>query len=219
MGSSLYAVTVEITPLSQTLCESIKSRCSGQVGSLLELLTGKLSKNVIEIVADHKEGLFPKPKEMSFDCSCPDWAGMCKHVAAVLYGIGSRLDEQPELLFTLRNVDAAQLINTKVALSVSQTTEKVEDDMLESIFGIDLEDSIKPVKAKSKTKTKQKKSYDFDKITGKQLKEIREKKKMTVLQFATSLNVTSASVYRWETKDGPLNLRVRVKDCLKAFLV
>jgi len=73
MGSSLYAVTVEITPLSQTLCESIKSRCSGQVGSLLELLTGKLSKNVMEIVADHKEGLFPKPKEMSFDCSCPLW--------------------------------------------------------------------------------------------------------------------------------------------------
>ena len=62
------------------------------------------------IVTNQATGLFPSPSEIEMDCSCPDWAGMCKHVAATLYGIGARLDLQPDLLFVLRKVDHLDLV-------------------------------------------------------------------------------------------------------------
>ena len=67
-----------------------------------------------------KDGLFPTPKEISFSCSCPDWALMCKHVAAVLYGVGVRLDEQPLLFFELRGIDAGRFIDVTLANRVEQ---------------------------------------------------------------------------------------------------
>ena len=59
----------------------------------------------MERVCLRDKGLFPSPKDIKLSCSCPDWADMCKHVAAVLYGVGARLDASPELLFTLRGLD------------------------------------------------------------------------------------------------------------------
>ncbi|MDD4391852.1 MAG: SWIM zinc finger family protein [Desulfobacterales bacterium] len=109
-GSSLYNVSISIQKLKPAIWESIQKQCAGQIGSMLELLQGKLSDQVMGVVTDRKTGLFPQPGEIQFDCSCPDWAVMCKHVAAVLYGVGSRLDSQPELLFLLRGVDAQELI-------------------------------------------------------------------------------------------------------------
>ncbi|MFZ5833526.1 MAG: hypothetical protein ACOY3P_25855, partial [Planctomycetota bacterium] len=109
-GSELYTVSVSIKTLPAKKWAEVKSRCSGQIGSLIELLQGRLSDHVMQVVTDRREGLFPLPGEMSFKCSCPDWAQMCKHVAAVLYGVGSRLDNQPQLLFTLRGVNHEELI-------------------------------------------------------------------------------------------------------------
>src|SRR5205807_8935386 len=99
MGSSLYKVDVKVEPLPAATWSAVKKKCAGQIGSLVELLQGKLSQSVMEVVTAPGTGLFPKPKEIKLDCSCPDYADMCKHVAAVLYGIGARLDTQPELLF------------------------------------------------------------------------------------------------------------------------
>jgi uncharacterized Zn finger protein len=59
----------------------------------VELLQGKLSNAVMERTCKPATGHFPVPKEIRFNCSCPDWASMCKHVAAVLYGVGARLDQ------------------------------------------------------------------------------------------------------------------------------
>ena len=109
-GSELYDVKVTIKTLPAARWTALKRRCSGQIGSLLELLQGRLSDHVMETVTHREEGLFPLPGEMSFTCSCPDWASMCKHVAAVLYGVGARLDNKPELLFALRGVDHEELI-------------------------------------------------------------------------------------------------------------
>ena len=111
-GSELYNVTVKIKTLPQKKWNELKKRCTGQIGSLLELLSGQLSESIMQVVTDRKEGLFPLPGEISFDCDCPDWASMCKHVAAVLYGVGSRFDHRPELLFELRGVDVEELIET-----------------------------------------------------------------------------------------------------------
>jgi uncharacterized Zn finger protein len=110
MGSSLYRVEVSISAVPARQWQGIARDCAQSIDSLVELLQGQLSTSVMERITRPGTGLFPTPKEISFSCSCPDWAAMCKHVAATLYGVGARLDAQPELLFILRSVDAQELI-------------------------------------------------------------------------------------------------------------
>lgn len=107
-GSAMYEVKVTVGPVPPTRWKAICRDCAG--ASLIELLQGRFSKGVMTRLCHEKTGLFPSPTDIRFTCSCPDWASMCKHVAAVLYGIGARLDQHPELLFTLRQVDQQGLI-------------------------------------------------------------------------------------------------------------
>lgn len=156
MGSSLYSVSVRIDKLSPAQWKSVCSDCSSSVASLIELLQGKLSTSVMERVSAPKTGLFPSPKEMHFECSCPDWAGMCKHVAAALYGAGARLDQQPELLFSLRHVDAKDLVQQVSTLKtkVSHTQAKkilVENDLAD-VFGLNMGAAVVAGQAKPKAK-------------------------------------------------------------------
>ena len=109
-GSEIYQVAVKVTPVSKNRWHSICADCAGAIDSLVELLQGRFSKGVMERLCQQGSGLFPSPKEITLSCSCPDWASVCKHVAAVLYGIGARLDQQPELLFKLHRVDEKELI-------------------------------------------------------------------------------------------------------------
>jgi len=111
-GSSIYRIGVQVTALPKNRWTAVCKDCAGAIDSLVELLQGRFSKGVMERICDAKTGMFPAPSEISFKCSCPDWASMCKHVAAVLYGIGARLDEKPDLLFALRGVNHQELIAT-----------------------------------------------------------------------------------------------------------
>jgi uncharacterized Zn finger protein len=143
-GSELYNLRIRIKTLPKKKWTAIKGRCAGQVASLLELLQGKLSDHVMGVVTDRKDGLFPSPREISLNCSCPDWAVMCKHVAAVLYGVGARLDRQPELLFKLRGVDHEELIAADAEAAVSAATsrgksKRLSGGELSDVFGIDLD--------------------------------------------------------------------------------
>jgi len=142
-GSTLYDVTITITDLARECWTGIQSKCAGQIGSMIELLQGKLSTQVMEVITRPGEGLFPKPLEIKLRCSCPDGAYMCKHVAAVLYAVGARLDRQPELLFTLRQVDHLELLSRAGdfgAMTASGGDEKtISDDALADVFGIELE--------------------------------------------------------------------------------
>src|SRR5437899_2424429 len=122
-GSEIYAVAVKVAPVAKVRWQSICKDCAGAIDSLIELLQGRFSKGVMERVCRQKTGLFPSPDEIKLSCSCPDWAGMCKHVAAVLYGIGARVDQQPELLFRLHEVDEKELIaKAGKALPLARTT-------------------------------------------------------------------------------------------------
>lgn len=145
-GSSLYKVSVRIKTLPNKTWAAIKKKCAGQIGSMLELLQGKFSDQVMAIVTDPGTGLFPHEKEIEYNCSCPDWAHMCKHVAAVFYGIGNRLDHEPELLFTLRGVDPQELVSAELALPIAQGAQEgvIGDDALSGIFGIDLDTDTPP---------------------------------------------------------------------------
>jgi uncharacterized Zn finger protein len=162
-GSELYRVAVTIRPLERPAWTAIARECSGKIDSVIELLAGRLSRGVMEIVSKKGSGLFPSPREIVLSCSCPDRAGLCKHVAAALYGVGARLDAQPELLFTLRKVDATDLVegvDAGAALATKATQERVLSGRdLSSVFGIDLagdEDVVAPTTPKPGPKRKQK---------------------------------------------------------------
>src|SRR3954464_11534548 len=153
-GSSLYKVKIAIAPVTAARWKAICRDCAGTVDSLVELLQGRLSKSVMDRVCRTGDGLFPAPHEIKLSCSCPDWADMCKHVAAVMYGIGARLDEKPELLFTLRAVDENELIakaskSLPFAGTMPTTARVIQDDDISALFGIDVGDE----KAVADTKT------------------------------------------------------------------
>jgi uncharacterized Zn finger protein len=140
-GSELYDTSIHIQPLPKKQWQQIVKAGAGQVGSMLDLLAGKLGDGLMTLLTDPKDGLFPKPKEIRFDCSCPDHADMCKHVSAVLYGVGVLLDTKPELLFTLRGVDQAELLSHASSAAITDLSANTGDLAgvdLSAIFGIDL---------------------------------------------------------------------------------
>ena len=146
-GSELYEITLKIAPVGKQRWKSICKDCAGAIDSLVELLQGRFSKGVMERICRQSQGLFPSPAEIKLSCSCPDWAGMCKHVAAVLYGVGARFDNQPELLFRLREVDEKELIvKAGKALPLSRQAPAAQkvlgDEDLSDIFGLDMAQSI-----------------------------------------------------------------------------
>lgn len=112
-----YKVEIRISPLSEERCQKIINRCSTKIENLESLLKGDFPKELKELFMD-TDGLFPAPCEIGFSCSCPDWALMCKHVAAALYGVGVRLDENPLLFFQLRGIDVERFIDVTLANKV-----------------------------------------------------------------------------------------------------
>ncbi|MEN8168342.1 MAG: helix-turn-helix domain-containing protein [Pseudomonadota bacterium] len=153
-GSELYHINIRITPLSANKWKKIRKQCAGQIGSMLELLQGRLSNHVMQIVSDRNQGLFPNPSEIKLSCDCPDWAEMCKHVAAVLYGIGARLDHQPELLFLLRNVDHEELITAELELQTATSGKgkrrRLARQDLSEVFGVEIEEPPEPGRGSKK---------------------------------------------------------------------
>jgi uncharacterized Zn finger protein len=148
-GSSLYDIKITIDTLPRKTWNKVKSRSAGQIGSLLELLQGRLSDEVMGVVTDSSSGLFPLSKEIHLSCSCPDWAVMCKHVAAALYGVGARLDQQPNLIFLLRGVKHEELIDADAENALNRATRRggrrpvIASGDLGEVFGIDLETGSK----------------------------------------------------------------------------
>jgi uncharacterized Zn finger protein len=141
-GSEIYEVEISVTPLAARSWRALCTECAGGIDSLVELLQGQFSKGVMEVLCRARGGMFPDPRQISMSCSCPDWATMCKHVAAVLYGVGVRLDAQPELLFTLRKVDHAELISSSArgieAAAAGATHDALAGQDLGELFGIEL---------------------------------------------------------------------------------
>ncbi len=145
-GSDLYRISVTIKPLPRPRWLAVVKACAGKIDSLVELLQGRLSRGVMEVLIRPHTGLFPAPGDISFGCSCPDWAAMCKHVAATFYGVGARLDQAPELFFRLRRVDQAELLTeagngTALAASQKGKRKQIAESALADVFGIEIDAS------------------------------------------------------------------------------
>jgi len=157
-GSSVYNVRIEIAEMAPARWGQLCRQCSGSVASAVELLQGKLDRAVMSQMSSRQSGLFPEMREVRMSCSCPDSATLCKHVAAVLYGVGARLDGSPQLLFQLRGVDIGDLVSA--AVSGDAITEgkrsgrrKLNADAIGAVFDIDLGVDAAPASAGKAAKT------------------------------------------------------------------
>ena len=249
-GGSLYHVAVRIRRLKKPTWKAIRSACAGQIGSGLELLQGRLSDHVMDVVTHREAGLFPQPGEIKLACDCPDWATMCKHAAAVLYGVGSRLDDSPELLFRLRGVDETELIADGLTPPrETATADTLAGEDLGSIFGIDLgsEDGApraRPPRPAARKRSKTARTRKAPRrrsspaaapsappaagqaggasprlrLAGAQIAGLRERCGFSVAEFAELLQVSGATVRRWEAAPRPLDLRARSRQALEVLL-
>lgn len=213
-GSTLYNVKITIAPLTEKSWTALKRACSGKIGSLIDLLRGKLDQGVMEVVSHRTEGLFPLPGQMKLDCDCPDWADMCKHVAAVLYGVGARLDDAPEMLFKLRGVNHEELVDVTAAVTdVAQkggSRRRIAATGIADVFGIDLAEAdavpqtppLSPKKGVSRSKTKNtEQGVPFpEPLTGAAIHAWRSSLGETQTQFASRLKVSAGSIFLWEKK-------------------
>jgi len=144
MGSRVYTTTINIDVLSKTNKDSITKAVGRQIESVADLVEGKFPKDFEKVFLTQKKGLFPSPNEIHLDCSCPDWATMCKHVSAVLYGVGARLDKDPLLFFKLRGMDISAFIKASIEEKLSnmmknagRASERIlEDADLSELFGV-----------------------------------------------------------------------------------
>lgn len=153
-GSELYEQAVEVRPCAPAAWKRVKARCSGRIGSLIELLEGRVSSEVMAEMIAVDDGILPNLSQVALDCSCPDWSRLCKHLAAVLYGVGVRLDEQPELLFRLRGLDPSELVDAsglsaKVKAAGAASERRLDAD-LSSVFGIELDEGGAPARRAAK---------------------------------------------------------------------
>ena len=225
-GSSLYNVRITISTLSKSKWTAIKTACTGQIGSLLDLLNGMLSDGVMAVVSERTTGLFPLDKEIKLDCSCPDWADMCKHVAAVLYGVGARLDNDPQALFLLRGVDHEELINVSAGI-IDETLEKGRKSRIENegslseLFGVDFgdhpeiesnmmseipkEETVSKSKSKRRTKatapTQRKTIHSVPRYySGVNLRKLRNELGLTQKEMAKKLKISVSGVSKFESQ-------------------
>jgi uncharacterized Zn finger protein len=157
-GSELYDVAITIAPVAAKRWGAICRDCSGTIDSLVELLAGRLAKSVMDRVCREGDGLFPAPDEIKLSCSCPDWADMCKHVAATLYGVGARLDERPQLLFVLRGVDEGELLsgageNLIQSQPLPAAGKVLADDDVAALFGLELADGAVSAPARKSSRS------------------------------------------------------------------
>ncbi len=218
-GTALYRVDIDIKPLPVNKWKNVRKQCAGQIGSMLELLQGRFSDNVMATVTEQNQGLFPKPSEINLACDCPDWAEMCKHIAAVLYGVGVRLDHQPELLFLLRNVDHEELVTTELdfqsAASGKGKRRRLAGADLSDVFGVDMEEPVKPGRKTSAVRKRTvKKSKNTFTPTAAAVTRLRKRFRMNTSQFAKLVGVKPPTVTHWENGSGKLNLRQRTLDAL-----
>ncbi len=221
-GSELYNIGIDISPLPATKWKQVCKQCAGQIGSMLELLQGRFADGVMEVVTDQNKGLFPGPSEIKLSCDCPDWAGMCKHLAAVMYGVGARLDDQPELLFLLRDVDQEALIavelDTQLTTAGTGNRRRLAGADLSDVFGVDMDEptraGVRPKKVDVATNKAVAESRKGFVPSAAAVVQLRYRFGMSVPRFAKLIGVSPSTVMNWEKSHGKLTLHRRSLNAL-----
>lgn len=139
-SDDLYEVRISVTPMNDELWEKITKSAGSQAFSLLDLWEGRLSDTLLEVLTCREDGLFPQPGDVRICCQCMDWADVCDHGAAVLYGTGILFENTPELLFRLRGIDPAQLRKNTPLPTPDDHNNILQEKDLSDVFGIEIHD-------------------------------------------------------------------------------
>lgn len=203
-GSALFHVEVRIPAIEGSVREALAEACAGRVRSVRDLREGTLPDHVLEAVTHPERGLLPRPGEIEPRCGCTEEQAVCRHVAATLYGVGSRLDAAPELLFRLRGLDEAKLIAPGPAPSPGRPD-----------GGGAPAEIAEPAAAPSDPPA----GGDGPEVspTGALIRQLRQDSGFSVVEFAELLRVTAATVRRWEASPGALTLRSGPRAALRAL--
>ncbi len=204
-----YDIKIEITPLPESRREALKKRCAGKVSSLLALAQGKLPPELLTEFCDRRNGLFPSPAEIKTNCSCPDWAGLCKHLAAVFYGIGARLDEEPALFFTLRGIDQNELVGAGAVESLTKgVASELAAENLADVFGVEFDtlEEVPPVKAPPKKAASPPPVFSAE-WTPEKIYTLRKRLGYTQAEFAKRCKTSGPGVSQWESGKLPVTER------------
>jgi uncharacterized Zn finger protein/transcriptional regulator with XRE-family HTH domain len=200
-SSKPYEISITISPLAPERWELLKKKCLGKISSLLALVQGKLPQEILAEFCNRETGLFPSPKEIKTSCSCPDWAGLCKHLAAVLYGIGVRLDEDPKLFFTLRGVKESDLVGSEVIDTLTEgVSSEIASDDLSSVFDMELDSLGEPGAANTGALVRQSKETVLSghPWPGSRVRALRKELKLIQAAFGELFQVTPGMVSCWE---------------------
>lgn len=203
-GSQPYKIKIEIQPLGKTRWEALKKKCVGKISSLLALAQGKLPPDILAEFCNREGGLFPSPKEIKTDCSCPDWADLCKHLAAVMYGIGAQLDENPKLFFILRGIDENELIGSEVIDTLTEgVISEIAPENISAVFGVEFDslENVKPVKKTVPISPPITMPKPVTEWTSKKILELRKRHHLTQAAFGKLLGVSASAVFQWEHRD------------------
>ncbi|WP_082680583.1 SWIM zinc finger family protein [Oceanivirga salmonicida] len=138
-----YTVFIDIEIVSEAKIKNLK-KFFNDIDTIDNLIKGEFPEKMSKSLLDKKCGLFPTPSEIDFACSCPDWAYMCKHVAATLYAVGTKLDTNPMLFFELRGIDGNELIKNEVVDKLENILSKdkirshrvLEEDEVVELFNL-----------------------------------------------------------------------------------
>jgi len=98
-----YRVTIRVTPLAGRVWTATIRAMATRALFAARLLSGEMPQEIDEAFHGVGASLFPqRAGDLFTECTCPDWANPCKHVAAVHYVLGEAFDRDPFLLFELR---------------------------------------------------------------------------------------------------------------------
>ena len=207
-SSQPYEITIDISPLAPERWEALKKKCLGKISSLLALVQGKLPQEILAEFCNRDSGLFPSPKEIKMSCSCPDWAALCKHLAAVLYGIGARLDEDPKLFFTLRGIQESELVGSEVIGTLTEgVSSEIAADNLATVFDMELdslEESSSPSAKGAVTPQSKKTELSEHPWPGQKIRNLRKDLRLTQAAFGKLFQINPVMVSCWELNKTPV---------------
>lgn len=229
MGTKIYDLVLRVLPVRGSVWQDIKNVSSGRVDSVEDILQGQLPAEVMDQMLDPDKGLFPVPKELSWSCTCQEKGPVCKHVAAVLYGVGARFDQNPDDLFRWRGVRPQDLILSRLNIQKAQSEYKehiLSQEQAGDIFGLEWDNAVvvpePPVQSPEtgepkvgRSESKQEQKIPLNPPTGESVLSLRERAGLSVQEFAQRIGVSLASVYRWEKTSGELYLRSRPLKALR----
>ena len=225
-ASKPYQITIAIAPLAKPRWEELKRKCVGRIDSLLALVQGKMPPEILQEFCSQSQGLFPSPRDIAMRCNCPDSAGLCKHLAAVLYGIGARLDEDPKLFFTLRGLDERELIGDEAVASLTEGAAEIAAPNLADVFGVEFDalEDVQPTRAAApprpqppaattpQTTTPRPPAATTPQTTAwtpEMVRKLRQRLAMTQSAFARLVGVTAPLISALENGKTPVSVTMR----------